>query len=43
MKFDKVNWKKAYEWLNEKQALLVEASKKCEYSKLRHLQISILF
>lgn len=42
MKFDKVNWKKAYEWLREKQALLVEASKKREYLKLRHLQISIL-
>jgi RNA-directed DNA polymerase len=42
MKFDRVNWKKAYEWLSEKQALLVEASKKREYEKIRHLQISIL-
>jgi hypothetical protein len=42
MKFEKMNWKKAYQWLDEKQALLVEASKKGDDMKLRHLQISIL-
>lgn len=30
MKFNQVNWKLAYEWLHEKQALLVEVYKKGE-------------
>jgi RNA-directed DNA polymerase len=42
MKFNQVNWKLAYEWLREKQALLVEVYKKKDYLKVRHLQISIL-
>lgn len=42
MKFNQVNWKLAYEWLHEKQALLVEVHKKGDTLKVRHLQISIL-
>ena len=42
MKFNQVNWKLAYEWLHEKQALLVEVYKKGDTLKVRHLQISIL-
>lgn len=42
MKFNQVNWKSAYKWLYEKQALLVEAYIKGDISKVRHLQISIL-
>jgi hypothetical protein len=42
MKFSKVNWKSAYEWLREKQNLLVEVYKKGDVSKVRHLQILIL-
>ncbi len=42
MKFNQVNWKLAYEWLHEKQALLVEVYKKGDILKVRNLQISIL-
>jgi len=42
MKFNQVNWKSAFEWLCEKQNLLVEAYKKGDISKTRHLQIMIL-
>jgi RNA-directed DNA polymerase len=42
MKFSKVKWKSAYEWLREKQNLLVEVYKKGDVSKVRHLQILIL-
>ena len=42
MKFNQVNWKSAYKWLREKQALLVEVYKKGDVLKTRHLQISIL-
>ena len=42
MKFNSVNWKSAYEWLHEKQALLVEAYIKGDTLKVRHIQISIL-
>lgn len=42
MKFSQVNWKLAYKWLSEKQDLLVEAYKKRDISRTRHLQISIL-
>nr|YP_009495545.1 reverse transcriptase [Psammoneis japonica]AWQ64275.1 reverse transcriptase [Psammoneis japonica] len=42
MKFSKVEWKSAYQWLREKQNLLVEAYKKGDVSKVRHLQILIL-
>jgi len=42
MKFNQVNWMLAYEWLHEKQALLVEVYKKGDTLKVRHLQISIL-
>lgn len=42
MKFSKLEWKSAYEWLREKQNLLVEAYKKGDVSKVRHLQILIL-
>jgi len=31
MKFNQVNYKSAYEWLREKQALLVEVYKKRRY------------
>ena len=42
MKFNQVNWKSAYEWLHEKQTLLVEVYIKKETLKVRHIQISIL-
>jgi RNA-directed DNA polymerase len=42
MRFDQVNWKSTYQWLCEKQALLVEVYEKRDYLKVRHLQISIL-
>jgi len=42
MKFNQVNWKSAYEWLHEKQGLLVEVYKKGDVLKTRHLQILIL-
>ena len=42
MKFNQVNWQKAYEWLDEKQKLLVKAYIKKEMKKVRQLQISIL-
>lgn len=42
MKFNQVNWKSAYEWLREKQSLLVEVYKKGDVLKTRHLQILIL-
>jgi len=42
MKFNQVNWKTAYEWLYEKQDLLVEVYKKGDTLKVRHLQILIL-
>jgi RNA-directed DNA polymerase len=42
MKFNKVNWKEAYIWLNRKQKLLVEAYKNKDIERVRHLQISIL-
>jgi hypothetical protein len=42
MKFNQINCKLAYEWLHEKQALLVEVYKKGDTLKVRHLQISIL-
>ena len=42
MKFNQVNWKSAYEWLREKQALLVEVYIKGDILKVRHIQISIL-
>lgn len=42
MKFNQVNWKSAYEWLHEKQALLVKVYKKGDTLKVRHIQISIL-
>jgi len=42
MKFNQVNWKSAYEWLHEKQALLVEVYIKGDILKVRHIQISIL-
>jgi RNA-directed DNA polymerase len=42
MKFVQVNWKSAFDWLREKQTLLVEVYKKGDYLKVRHLQISIL-
>jgi RNA-directed DNA polymerase len=42
MKFNKVNWNTAYNWLSEKQELLVKAYIKNEMEKVRYLQISIL-
>ena len=42
MKFNQVNWKSAYEWLHEKQALLVEVYIKGDILKVCHIQISIL-
>ena len=42
MKFNQVKWKSAYEWLHEKQALLVEVYRKGDNLKVRHIQISIL-
>ncbi len=42
MKFNQVNWKTAYQWLYEKQDLLVEVYKKRDTLKVRHLQILIL-
>ena len=42
MKFNQANWKSTYEWLREKQALLVEAYIKGDTLKVRHIQISIL-
>ena len=42
MKFNQVNWKSAYEWLHEKQALLVEVYIKGDTLKVRHIQIAIL-
>lgn len=42
MKFNQVNWKSAYEWLHEKQALLVEVYIKGDTLKVRHIQILIL-
>jgi RNA-directed DNA polymerase len=42
MKFNKVNWKAAHEWLSEKQELLVKAYIEKDMEKVRYLQISIL-
>ena len=42
MKFNKVKWKSAYKWLDEKQNALIEAYEKGDILKARHLQISIL-
>ena len=42
MKFDKVKWKAAYDWLSEKQKLLVKAYIEKDVEKVRYLQISIL-
>lgn len=42
MKFNRVNWNEAYNWLSEQQELLVKAYVKNEMEKVRYLQISIL-
>ena len=42
MKFEKINWKSAYEWLERKQELLLKAYKKKDIEPIRRAQCSIL-
>lgn len=42
MKFNQVNWKSAYKWLERKQELLLEAYEKKDMDSVLRIQISIL-
>ena len=42
MKFEKINWKSAYEWLEQKQEMLLKAYKKRDIETIRRIQCAIL-
>lgn len=42
MKFEKINWKSAYEWLEQKQEMLLKVYKKRDIETIRKIQCAIL-